>query len=79
MIPALGYISFRYGNLSVRKYSPVSDQAKYARSELSGAVHLHRHDRLQQLPDAILTNFSKGSLGGLVERPLRRVDLVGLL
>ena len=60
----------------VQTTSPASDEAEDARSELIGAVHLHRHDWLKQLPNSILTHFSKGSLGGLVERPFRRVNLV---
>merc|ERR1719370_711216 len=62
--------------LKVQNCSPASDEAEDARCELIGAVHLHRHDRLKQLPDPVLAHLSKGSLGGLVEGPLGRVNLV---
>ena len=58
--------------------SPASDEAEDAGCELVGAVHLHRHDRLKQLPDSVLGHLSKGGLGGLVERPLGRVNLAKL-
>ena len=64
--------------IKVQNCSPASDEAEDARCELIGAVHLHRHDRLKQLPDPVLGHLSKGGLGGLVECPLGRVNLVKL-
>ena len=55
--------------------SPASDETEDAGGELVGAVPLHRHDRLKQLPDPVLGHLSKGGLGRLVERPLGGVNL----
>ena len=55
---------------------PASDQAENSGSELVGTIDLNGHDRLEQLPDSVLAHLGKGSLGGLVECPLRRVNLV---